>query len=249
MNWKKMIGVMVLALSLILANGYNCYAGESINDLLLDARLITLNLDNKADQVEVTGSNVKYTFDDWNATIFAFVENDVLKLVCNEKNICNIIEINQQGQLYLDGTYVTTMTENVPQNNNARMLTGWQYRETPSYGKANEYTVYYTTTSCRDIKLQQNLADISIAALAVVLTSYYPAAASITSLATTIKTAFVDSYTTSLSCKTVIKYHKDSASGWKNGMYCEKHSVTWYENKDFSGRKTYSTHYESRTMV
>lgn len=243
-RWKKTIGVAILTACLLVMNGDSIYAKKICTDLQSDTILETLA--NKADMVENVDSGWKYTFNDLNSTILASKEKGILKLICNQENLCNVVEIDQDNCVYLDGKLVT-VTETI--NNGERSTSGWQYRATPIYGNASDYTIYHTTTSCRDIQLQQQLINISEAALMVVLVAYIPAAGVIGEIVVSVKSAYINSYTTHLSCKTRITYHKDSADGWKDSMYCEKHVITWYENKDFSGKTVQTTHYEARMMI
>lgn len=236
---------------LIVAN-YNVTFADTVEEnSKIDTRMEAVV--READKIEILESGTRYTFDEFNSTILASIEeNGVLKLVVDEGICHDIVEIDKDANVYLNGIKVKVFYEQVDEytEGETRNVSGWHYRETPGYGKASEYTTYKSSTSCRDIQLGQTLVSLSVTALMIVLGQYYPAAGQIGTITAGIIAAFGTSYTKNLSYKTRITWHKDSAGGWNTGgEYCEQHTTTWYTGKDFTGQTTTTVDYRCKYII
>lgn len=253
MKKRMMESVVVLALvvCLIVTNSNIAFAASAKQQTVIDPRIE--HLVERADQVEMTEEGVICTFYDSNTTILILSKTDgELQLIIDEGEQHNIITIDAEDNLYLNGKkieigdhYVDELARDLERN-----VTGWSYKTTPGYGSPSDYSVYHRSYSERDIGLNQTLASISVGVLAQVIAARYNLPYSnCISIASQILRAFGSSYTQYLSYKTIVTFHKDSAGGWKDGNYCEKHTTTWYENRDFTGATTTTVEYHCRHLV
>lgn len=247
----KSVVALLLTICMIIGNANVTFAAVASQNSFIDPRINWL--EEAADHVETVENGKLYTIDQLNAVFLVSPQEDgSIKLVVDEGSLHNVAVIDANYNIYLNGKKVEIVydqtdisTEVVPKN-----VSGWSVKDTPSYGQPSEYTTYKGSGSTRDIALNQALATIGAGILAGIIAKHFKLSGTdCIKTATSIISAFTSSYTTSLSCKTRITYHKDSAGGWKDGKYCEKHTTTWYEKKDYEGRTTVTANYHCRYLI
>lgn len=208
-----------------------------------------------ADRVEEREDGTLYTFNELNSTVLKFSdENKGTTLIIKEGEIQDVLKIDQDNNIYLNGQKVeityqdSVYAENL---NESHTRAGVKYTEQdkPSFGKPEDYTVFLKSDQRADIQFSQAIGTITITTILGVIGIFYPGIGFTASVAAAIKGAFDAKNTKNLSCKMRHTLNKNYPSGWYHGMYCEQITTTWYASKNYQGATTVTKHYKTGYII
>lgn len=198
-------------------------------------------------RIEETEEGTLYYFGEPEGTVLKTVDNNSTMLKVEEEGRTdNIIEIDKDNNVYLNGRQVVVTYENLKsENENAiapRLTT--RYYESDS-GNPSLYTVLGKTEKVANIHFQSAIGSLTATVILGIIGFIVPGIGFTASVATAVASAFSAYNTKNLSCIVRHYYRAGWPGGWYMGSFAEKIVTTWYPQVDFKGNTTTTTHYRT----
>lgn len=178
-------------------------------------------------------------------------DNDEKKsLQVKQGNICNVLELYENGDIILDGNKVEIVYENnsayeeEPASVMPRAGATIYWKDKVSYGTAADYSNYLKAENISSIALKQEIYKVALAALIEILGKAMSGiTGEIVSFALDasedIYQYFMDQdpYSKYMSCKSKVYTHKNYSSGYIPTLFTfiYKYKATFYSGQNYSG--------------
>jgi len=202
-----------------------------------------------ANRIEETTEGTLYYFDELEGMVLKVSNDDTdttILIVKEEGYKDNIVEIDKDNHVYLNGKPVIVTCEKLQSENEStvepRLTT--RYYESDS-GNPSLYTVLGNTEKVANIYFESTVGGLTSTVILGVIGFIVPGIGFTACVATAIASSFAAYNTKNLSCIVRHYYKKGCPGGWYMGSFEEKIVTTWYPQVDFKGKATTTTHYRT----